>query len=75
MWSVNKNVHLSQKELHPSTRNQSVVIVAAWLDNTSLFQGLASIAQTTTSTVTLMTTTNLILEMCSYDDINDFCKY
>lgn len=71
-----KNVYWSLKELKPNTLNQSVVIVAARLDATSMFQDLTPGAlSTATSIVTLMTTANLIAEMLSYNDAKNFCKF
>jgi len=71
-----KNVYWSLKELRPNTPDQSVAIVAARLDATSMFQDLAPGAlSTATSIVTLMTTANLISEMLSYNDANNFCKF
>lgn len=71
-----KNVYWSLKELRPNTPNQSIAIVAARLDATSMFQDLAPGAlSTATSIVTLMTTANLISEMLSYNDASNFCKF
>lgn len=68
-----KNVYWSLKELQPKTLNQSVAIVAARLDATSMFQDLSPGAlSTATSIVTLMTTANLISEILTY---NDAIKY
>ncbi|XP_026823477.1 nicastrin [Rhopalosiphum maidis] len=70
-----KNVYWSLKELRPNTPNQSIAIVAARLDATSMFQDLAPGAlSTATSIVTLMTTANLISEMLSYNDASNFSR-
>jgi len=71
-----KNVYWSLKELRPNTPDQSIAIVAARLDATSMFQDLAPGAMSTaTSIVTLMATANLISEMLSYNDANNYCKF
>lgn len=71
-----KNVFWSLKEFQPSTLNQSVAVVAARLDATSMFQDLAPGAlSTATSIVTLMATANLISEMLPYDDAKNYCKF
>lgn len=70
-----KNVYWSLKELRPNTLEQSVAIIAARLDATSMFQDLAPGAlSTATSIVTLMTTANLISEMLSYNDAKNYSK-
>lgn len=70
-----KNVYWSLKELRPNTPEQSVAIVAARLDATSMFQDFAPGAlSTATSIVTLMTTANLISEMLSYEDASNFSR-
>lgn len=70
-----KNVYWSLKELHPNTPDQSIAIVAARLDATSMFQDFTPGAlSTATSIVTLMATANLISEMLSYEDANKFCE-
>lgn len=71
-----KNVYWSLKELHPNTLNQSVAIVAARLDATSMFQDLSPGAlSTATSIVTLMTTANLISEMLPYNEAINYSKF
>ncbi|KAF0763550.1 nicastrin, partial [Aphis craccivora] len=71
-----KNVYWSLKELRPNTPNESIAIVAARLDATSMFQDLAPGAlSTATSIVTLMTTANLISEMLSYNDAIKFYNF
>lgn len=68
-------MYWSLKELQPNTSNQSVAIVAARLDATSMFQDLAPGAlSTATSIVTLMTTAKLLSEMLPYEDAKLFCK-
>lgn len=71
-----KNVYWSVKEFQPNTSNQSVAVVAARLDATSMFHDLAPGAlSTATSIVTLMATANLISEMLPYDYAKKFCKF
>lgn len=71
-----KNVFWSLKEFQSNTLKQSIAIVAARLDATSMFQDLVPGAlSTATSIVTLMTTANLISEMLSYDDAKNYCKF
>lgn len=71
-----KNVYWSLKELHPNTLNQSVAIVAARLDATSMFQGLTPGAlSTATSIVTLMATAKLISEILPYTDAKNYCEF
>lgn len=71
-----KNVYWTLKELKPNTLNQSVAIVAARLDATSMFQYLTPGAlSTATSIVTLMAAANLISEMLSYKEAIHYCKY
>lgn len=70
-----KNVYWSLKEFKPNTLNQSVAIVAARLDATSMFQDLSPGAlSTATSIVTLMTTANLISEILPYNDAINYSK-
>lgn len=71
-----KNVYWSLKELQPNTTEQSIAIVAARLDATSMFQDLIPGAlSTATSIVTLMTTANLISQMLSYNDAKNYCEF
>lgn len=76
-----KNVYWTLKELKPNTLNQSVAIVAARLDATSMFQDLTPGAlSTATSIVTLMATARLISNMLSYTNAKNyselnFCYY
>lgn len=71
-----KNVYWSLKELKPNTINQSVAIVAARLDATSMFQELTPGAlSTATSIVTLMATANLISNMLSYSNAKNYCEF
>jgi len=73
---ADKNVYWTLKELRPNTPDQSVAIVAAQLGATSMFRDFAPGAMSTAaSIVTLMTTVNLISEMFSYNDTNNFCKF
>lgn len=71
-----KNVYWSLKEFQPNTLKQSIAIVAARLDATSMFHDLVPGAlSTATSIVTLMTTANLISEILSYDNAKKYCKF
>lgn len=64
------------KELKPNTLNQSVAIVAARLDATSMFQDLTPGAlSTATSIVTLMATANLISNMLSYTNAKNYSEF
>jgi len=70
-----KNVYWTLKELQPNTSTQSVAIVAARLDATSMFHDLTPGAlSTATSIVTLMTTANLISEMLSYNNAKNYSE-
>lgn len=69
-------MYWSLKELQPNTTKQSIAIVAARLDATSMFQDLTPGAlSTATSIVTLMTAANLISQMLSYDDAKTYCEF
>lgn len=71
-----KNVYWSLKEFQSNTLKQSVAIIAARLDATSMFQDLVPGAlSTATSIVTLMTTANLISEILPYNDAKNYCKF
>lgn len=71
-----KNVYWSLKELTPNTSNQSIAIVAARLDATSMFQDLTPGAlSTATSIVALMATAKLISEMIPYNISKNYCKF